>query len=538
MKRNSLVMFVALSAAQEASGWWVLAYEGELKGRGSSLTREHFDQVIANFKRYGRPVPVTLYHADIDAAAHPDARKAHAWLDELRIGSMSVSGKTVATLEGKRRWVNAGTQADVAAGAIVGGSVTIFFNWKDDATAEKLGAYLYSFSLTNNPALTHLPALAASQGATKQGTALGCIYLPENDVAFVDCMVPHHQMAVAMAQHVAERGSADAVKALASRIITAQTAEIATMRTARREVTGAEDASYPEEYSDDMIEMLARLDGAALDAMFLDAMIPHHASGIVIADAAIPHLARADLREMAKGIVRAQTAEIVEMHVLRTPPAGTPAAMSQRGAAAPTPESTTMSKLIALAALIGVAAKTEDEAATALDERVRENLNVRRALNLTAAAPAGDVAAALSTLSTEAAKVPALTTKLAAFEKREAEALGALRKAHIDDVIAAGALPESVRPSLEHHASADWEGFQKAHPRPSREALAQRSQDPQRLARLSLGAGRAAPAPITGDGEGEPTADDLDQAVRAVMEAEGVDYATALDMLGDVSADA
>ena len=197
-----------------------------------------------------------------------------------------------------------------------------------------------------------------------------------------------------------------------------------------------------------------------------------------------------------------------------------------------------MSKLIALAALIGVAAKSEDEAATALDERVRENLNVRRALNLTAAAPAGDVAAALSTLSTEAAKVPKMAERLAAFEKREAEALGALRKAHIDDVMVAGALPETVRPSLEHHAAADWEGFQKAYPRPSREALAQRAQDPQRLARLTLGAGRAAPAPLTGDGEGEPTADDLDQAVRAVMEAEGVDYATALDMLGDVSDDA
>lgn len=474
MKLNRFVMFVALSAAQDESGWWVLAYEGELKGRGSALTREHFDQVLANFKRYGRSVPVTLYHADIDAASHPEKCKAHAWLDELRVGSMEVGGKTVATLEGKRRWVNDGTKADVAAGAIVGGSVTIFFNWKDDATAEKLGAYLYSFSLTNNPALTHLPNLAASQRA-----ALGHWY---GDIA-------KREDVLAMLREVLD--------------LPVMTTEADTL---------AE------------LDKLARLAGA-----------PEEASGVDLDDILCA------LRSALRLPALASPAEVIAAvrQALTTLPAGDPpAAMSQRGAAANTPpETKTMSKLIALAALIGVAAKTEDEAATALDERVRENLNIRRALNLTAAAPAGDVAAALSTLTTEAAKVPALTTKLAAFEKREAEALASLRKGYIDDVMAAGAFPESVRSSLENHAATDWPGFQKAHPRPSREALAQRAQDPQRLARLSLGAGRA-PAPLTGDGEGEPTADDIDEGARAIMEAEGVDYATALAMLADPGDDA
>lgn len=534
--RAALSMFVALSAAADASGWWVIAYETELKGRKSSLTRAHFEQVLTNFKRYGRPVPVTLYHGDIDAAAHPEARKAHAFLDELRIGSMEVEGKTVATLEGKRRWVNDATKADVASGALVGGSITIFHRWVDDVTAENVGAYLYSFSLTNNPALTHLPPLAASaEGADERGTALGYIYLPEGDVAFIDCMVPHHQMAVAMAQHVVERGSADAVKALAGRIIAAQTGEIAAMRAARREITGAEEASYPEEYAADMVEMLARLDGASLDAMFLDAMVPHHASGIAIADAAIPHLARADLREMAKGIVRAQTAEIAEMHALRGAASSDPMPMSgrHRGAAASTTETTTMSKLIALAALIGVAAKNDDEASTALDDRLRENLNVRRALNLSAAAPAAEVAGALSKLTTDAARVPALVQELDAFKKREADALGAVRKAWIDDVMAAQGLPDSVRSSLELHAAQDWAGFQKAHPRPSREELGQRAQDGTRLSRLELGAGapKRTPRPQTDAGD-EPTDDDIDAAAQALMQEHDVDYATALEMLG------
>lgn len=468
--RRSLpfVMFVALSAAQDASGWWVLAYEGELKGRGSALTREHFDQVLANFKRYGRAVPVTLYHADIDAAAHPDSRKAHAWLDELRVGSMQVAGKTVATLEGKRRWVNDGTKADVETGAIVGGSVTIFFNWKDDATAEKLGAYLYSFSLTNNPALTHLPALAASQGV-----ALGHWY---GDITKRDDVL-------AMLREVFDLP-----------------------------VMATEEATLAE------LDKLERLVAA-----------PESASGVDLDDILCA------FRRALRLTALTTPAEVIDAvrQALITLPAGTPAAMSQRGAAAPNPESITMSKLIALAALFGTAAKTEDEASVAIDERIRENLNVRRALNLTAVAPAGDVAGALSALTTEAAKVPALALKVEAFEKREAAALEVMRKGYIDDVMAASALPASVRPSLELHAAQDWPGFQKAHPRPSREELAQRAQDGARLGRAALSTAVRSPAPMTGDGAEEPDADELDAAVTALMAEHGVDYATALDMLGD-----
>src|SRR5688572_30576292 len=101
---------VALTAAADAaSEWWTLAYETPLKGRKAALARKHFEEAVANFQRYGRAVPVVLYHADTDAAAHPDARKAHAWLDDLRVGEMDLKGKTVATLEGKRRWVNEST---------------------------------------------------------------------------------------------------------------------------------------------------------------------------------------------------------------------------------------------------------------------------------------------------------------------------------------------------------------------------------------------------------------------------------------------
>lgn len=469
--RAALSMFVALSAAADASGWWVIAYETELKGRKSSLTRAHFEQVLTNFKRYGRPVPVTLYHGDIDAAAHPEVRKAHAFLDELRIGSMEVEGKTVATLEGKRRWVNDATKADVASGALVGGSITIFHRWVDDVTAENVGAYLYSFSLTNNPALTHLPPLAASA----EGTALGHWYgdiTTRNEV-------------LTMLRQVLD--------------LPVMTDEAATLVE---------------------LDKLARL-----------ASSPEGASGVDLDDIFCA------LRNALRLPVLTTLAEVIDAvrRALDTlPAAATPAAMSHRGDAAHTPmETTNMSKLIALAALIGVAAKNEEEAATALDERVRENLNVRKALNLSAAAPAAEVAGALSKLSTDAARVPSLVQELDAFKKREADALGAVRKAWIDDVMAAQGLPEGVRSSLELHAAQDWAGFQKAHPRPSREELGQRAQDGTRLSRLELGAGapKRTPRPQTEAGD-EPEADDIDAAAQALMQEHDVDYATALEMLG------
>lgn len=60
-----------VALALDSSAWWVLAYETELRGRDASLTRAHFNEIIQNFRRIGRSVPVALYHADRDPTAHP-----------------------------------------------------------------------------------------------------------------------------------------------------------------------------------------------------------------------------------------------------------------------------------------------------------------------------------------------------------------------------------------------------------------------------------------------------------------------------------
>jgi hypothetical protein len=162
----------ATDATDGASPWNVLAYEVQLKGRTDwsgepvTLTRFDFDDCVKNFARYGQ-VPVVLYHADTDPAAHPDAAKARGWVTELRVGSMVRGEAAVATLEG-RLALDAATKTEVNADppALAFCSITLVPGMRDEETGERIGAYLYSLSLTNKPALTDLPRLVASQGGS------------------------------------------------------------------------------------------------------------------------------------------------------------------------------------------------------------------------------------------------------------------------------------------------------------------------------------------------------------------------------------
>jgi hypothetical protein len=156
---------VALAASQGESPWNVLAYEVALKGRGPgvALARADFEQCIANFERWGREVPVVLYHADTKDSAHPASRAAHAWITAMRIGSMTRGGVMVATLEARFRWVNEATRTQVETGELAYGSVTLVQHGTDEETGADVGSYLWSFSLTNNPALVDIPRIAAER---------------------------------------------------------------------------------------------------------------------------------------------------------------------------------------------------------------------------------------------------------------------------------------------------------------------------------------------------------------------------------------
>jgi uncharacterized protein (DUF305 family)/uncharacterized cupredoxin-like copper-binding protein len=180
----------------------------------------------------------------------------------------------------------------------------------------------------------------------------------EFDLAFIDMMVPHHEGAVAMAKVALERGEHEEIRALAQDIVDAQDAEIAQllawragwypdsptvtmadmmqMQNMGQMMPGMSDLMG----SMGMMQMDPSMDVASLcsvtdsfDRAFIDMMIPHHESAIMMAQAALQHAQHQELKSLANEIIDAQQREIDQMTSWRaawyggaTP--GTPAAQS------------------------------------------------------------------------------------------------------------------------------------------------------------------------------------------------------------------
>lgn len=427
--RGAAVALTAKTPAGAAAPWNVLAYAVDLKARGAELTRAKFDEAVANFSAYGSRVPVALFHADTDAKAHPEARKAHAWITELRVGSMKRKGKPVATLEGRFEWVNEATQKDVQTGALAYGSVTFFHNAIDEETGEEVGGLLYSFSLTNNPALVDLPRLAAArdtgEGASELGSYWGEIDSRDDLIACLRAVL-ELPVTTAEADVLAEIDKLDTLEGEAA------ACAIRSLRSALR-----------------------------LPLLTTPAEV---------------------LAEVRRGLASLPA---------ETAPVG--ASLSRSGAAAKEPP---MSKLILLAATLGFPARDEADAEAHVSALASEAVDVRRALGTKTAA---ETATKLSSLSTDAARVPALEAKVSAFEKAETERVELARAAHVDAVVAARPELKPVRASLELHARHDFDGFAKSYPLPSAADAAKASQlaaDNARLQELNRG-GRITPGPGT-----------------------------------------
>jgi uncharacterized protein (DUF305 family) len=140
-------------------------------------------------------------------------------------------------------------------------------------------------------------------------------FAPNNDVEFIDFFVPHHQMAIEMAQMVLDRGASAELEEMATRMKTDQTGEIAEMRAARMALTGSADspAAPPDVTQDRRMAEMRALSGTALDRMFQIDMIAHHAGALPAAHRAVPFLQRSDMQALARRIQEAQAEEIGDL---------------------------------------------------------------------------------------------------------------------------------------------------------------------------------------------------------------------------------
>ncbi|HKP64207.1 MAG TPA: DUF305 domain-containing protein, partial [Polyangiales bacterium] len=133
---------------------------------------------------------------------------------------------------------------------------------------------------------------------------------PANDTEFIDFFLPHHEMAVQMAEMQMAHGESPEVRAMAQAMRDAQTAEIARMRALR----GTEPTAPPNDaHMHGEMQMMMHVQGGELDHMFMTEMVQHHAAGIPTAHRAKPHVENPDLRAMADSIFQTQSREIGEM---------------------------------------------------------------------------------------------------------------------------------------------------------------------------------------------------------------------------------
>lgn len=153
------------------------------------------------------------------------------------------------------------------------------------------------------------------------------------DKAFVRQMVPHHKMAVEMAQMAARSSEHEEIKTLSSEIISAQNKEISELEAIAKElgVTPGEAMSdsgsmeHGEMTADaktlglTMDQMGMSMDMTALesanpfDEAFIDQMTVHHQGAIAMAKAELAGGENAELQKIATAIVSAQEKEIAQM---------------------------------------------------------------------------------------------------------------------------------------------------------------------------------------------------------------------------------
>lgn len=401
-----------LAASQATSPWNVLAYATKLRGRGAGveLTAADFASCVANFIRWGREIPVVLYHADTDATAHPDSRKAHAWIVEMRVGAMQRGGVSCATLEARFRWVNEATRASVDCGELAFGSITIVQGGVDEETGAECGSFLWSFSLTNNPALIDLPRIAASR-TLAAGAWYGDLDDRDDVVEMLRCILG----LPALADEAA---------------IAAELAKLAALLAAPDDASGID--------ADDIIDSLR-------SAMRLPALTSASDVLAAIRAALAPppsapgempegHNDSADSRSMSRG----------------------------SRAAKETRMSTTM---MALAARLGFAAPTEEAAAQHVAARAEESTEVRRSLGLPLASDAQAVAAKITALHSDAAKVAVLSAENEALKSVETERHNREVVEHVEALCSDPVMAKS-RAALESFARNDFAAFSKAYPKP------------------------------------------------------------------------
>jgi uncharacterized protein (DUF305 family) len=197
-----------------------------------------------------------------------------------------------------------------------------------------------------------MPQAGMMTGTPAMGTGDMAAMMGQFDLMFIDMMIPHHASAVAMAQVALSRAEHPEIRTLAEDIIASQSAEIEQMRLWR-------DQWYPDAPAMPMMpmeqmmammgEMMGDMPGGMMgtpgalpgpggmgmmmdmgqeianlcattegfDLPFIEAMIPHHQSAIMMAQVTLERAEHPELKSLAQAIIGAQQREIDQMQTWR-----------------------------------------------------------------------------------------------------------------------------------------------------------------------------------------------------------------------------
>lgn len=140
------------------------------------------------------------------------------------------------------------------------------------------------------------------------------------DQNFIDGMVPHHQAAVEMAKVAQAKAEHAELKSLASAIIADQDTEIAQMKNWRKAWYGS-DQTAPGMGGHQMggmdTDLTVLANAQPFDRAFIDAMLPHHESAVMMAKEAQTKAEHQELKDLAGRIITSQQREIDQMKAWR-----------------------------------------------------------------------------------------------------------------------------------------------------------------------------------------------------------------------------
>jgi len=132
------------------------------------------------------------------------------------------------------------------------------------------------------------------------------------DQEFLRMMVDHHQGMLEMADTALKKTASSRVRAEATSMRAAQTAEQQRMLDMLKKQYGEDKMPMPLQSDAAMITKLAGASGAAFDRQFHEQVIMHHEEATKMIDQFLPRLKNPELKQLAEKMKRDQTRQISE----------------------------------------------------------------------------------------------------------------------------------------------------------------------------------------------------------------------------------